>query len=294
MYTDELIASQRERAEAGLTTARKLLPLMSKVTKHSRWAADERETILFLLSATARATESALLLCAYGQLWDAEILVRSVLEGSLKFAYMLQAPETFAARYREYSRDLFSIALVKDHRKCEELLASVSYPDHPEWRPIKDLLLTPEELAERSAIHDRARRRELESRWGFTGLVVELIRSGDPLFRRLGAIAHSYSTASHIHHMDMVGASIPLDRDRRPAERRETIHIAHEERLVFDILVFLYLRLTVGYRFVGVNAAPLLEAKAMIDVATAKFEEANRIWMAAEYPDAGPATSKDC
>lgn len=128
MYTDDLVATQRERANEGLTTLHRLLPLMSPVTTCSRWTPEERETILFLLSATARASESALLLCAYGQLWDAEILVRSVLKGSLKFAYMLQAPAVFPARHSEYAHDLFSIALIKDHRKSTELLAAVSDP----------------------------------------------------------------------------------------------------------------------------------------------------------------------
>ena len=283
MYSDELIVEQRQRAEAGLMTLRQLLPLMVPVTSQPEWKADERETILSLLSATARASESALLLCAFGQLWDAEILVRSVLEGSLKFAYLLQSPDSFSVRHSEYAQDLFSIALVKDHHKCEELLRSVPNPDHAEWRPIRDRLLSPKELKERIAAHDRVHRRELENRWGFTGLVVELTRSGDPLFRYLSAMAHAYSIASHIHHMDMIGSSIPLDRDRRTPQRRESIHIAHEERLIFDVLVFLYMRLTVGYRFVGANAKPLLDAKAMIDNGTAKFENAERAWMDVEY-----------
>lgn len=283
MYTEDLIAAQREWAEAGLMTARQLLPLMTPVGRYS-WSPIERQTIGFLLSGTARATESALLLCAYGQLWDAEILARSVLEGSLKFAYMLQSPETFEQRHEEYASHLFSIAVMKDHRKATELMAVVKDPDHPQWRPIKDRLLSDEELAELSATYDRVHRRELENRWGFTGLVGELSRSGDALFRNLGGMAHTYSMASHIHHMDMVGASIPLERDLRSDDRRETIHAVHEGRLISDVLIFLYLRLCVGYRFVGADMAPLAEAKAAIEVVGAQFDAAHSTWMDVEYP----------
>ncbi|TGX53176.1 hypothetical protein E5A73_09915 [Sphingomonas gei] len=285
MYTEDMISAQREWAEEGLMSARKLLPLMAPVATHP-WQPGERQTIGFLLSATARASESALLLCAYGQLWDADILARSVLEGSLKFAYMLQSPTTFDDRHSEFAHDLFSVALMKDHRKCVELLDAVTDPDHPQWRPIRDRLLADDELAELSATYDRVHRRELENRWGFTGLVGELSRSGDPLFRNLGGMAQSYSMASHIHHMDMVGASIPLDRDRRSPERRETIHVAHEGRLISDILMFLYLRLGVGYRFVGVDAAPLAEARSTIRAINEKFHVAHATWMDVEYPSA--------
>lgn len=283
MYTEDLISAQREWAEAGLTTARRLLPLMTSVGKYG-WSAVERQTIGFLLSATARATESALLLCAYGQLWDAEVLARSVLEGSLKFAYMLQSPATFQQRHEEYAVHLFSIAVMKDHRKSAELLSVVRDPDHPQWRPIRDRLLSENELAEVGATYDRVHRRELENRWGFTGMVGELSRSGDPLFRSLGGMAHTYSMASHIHHMDMVGASLPLDRDLRSDDRRETIHSAHEGRLISDVLVFLYLRLCVGYRFVGADMAPLAEAKAAIDALAAQCDVAHSTWMDIEYP----------
>lgn len=283
MYSEDLTSTQREWAEAGLVTARQLLPLMTPVSRHG-WTPIERKTVGFLLSGTARATESALLLCAYGQLWDAEILARSVLEGSLKFAYMLQSPETFEQRHEEYASHLFSIAVMKDHRKAVELMSVVKDPEHPQWRPIKDRLLSEEELAELSATYDRVHRRELENRWGFTGLVGEMSRSGDPLFRNLGGMAHTYSMASHIHHMDMVGASIPLERDLRSQDRRETIHSAHEGRLISDVLVFLHLRLCVGYRFVGASMAPLAEAKAAIDAVGAQFDAAHSTWMDVEYP----------
>jgi len=283
MYTEDLIAKQREWAERGLMSARKLLPLMAPVSTYPGWTREERETITYLASATARASESALLLCAYGQLWDAEVLVRSTLEGSLKFSYLLQSPMAFVARHREYAKELFGIALLKDHRKAADLLATVQNPEDDEWRPLRDRLLSNAELTELSARFGRGARRELETRWGFTGLIGALSRSGDPLFQTIGGMAHGYSLASHVQHVDMVGASIPLDRDRRAPERRESLHLAHQGRLVSDILILLYLRLTVGYRFVGADITPLVEAKALVDAAGEWQDDAYRAWMDVEY-----------
>lgn len=116
MFNDKLRAKQRDWAERALMATQSLLPKMAPVSTYPGWQPRERETVSFLLTATARASESAFLLCAYGQLWDAEVLVRSALEGSLKLAYLLQARETFAARHSEYADQLFEIALFKDHR----------------------------------------------------------------------------------------------------------------------------------------------------------------------------------
>lgn len=251
MYSEELRVKQREWAERALTTTRNLLPKMAPVANYLGWQPGERQTISFLLTATARTSESAFLLCAYGQLWDAEVLVRSALEGSLKLAYLLQARETFAERHREYANKLFEIALLKDHQKAASVLAAVSDPDAPQCRPIRELLLPHAEVAEISARNEKASRRDLERRWGFTGLIGELSRSGDPYFHGLSALAHGYSMASHVQHGDIVGASIALERDLRSVERRDTIHLAHEGRLLSDLLHFLFLRLAVGYRFVA-------------------------------------------
>lgn len=274
---------QREWAERALMATRSLLPRMSPVSTYRGWQPRERQTVSFLLTATARASESAFLLCAYGQLWDAEVLVRSALEGSLKLAYLLQGRETFAARHSEYADQLFEIALLKDHRKAQSLLAAVPDPDAPRWRPIRDLLLPDNEVAELSARH-KAARRDLESRWGFTGLVAELSRSGDPNFKGVGALAHSYSMASHVQHADMVGASIALERDHRPTERRDAVHLAHEGRLLSDLLDFLFLRLAVGYRFVAADMSQLVDMKAAIDEARAPFRQAAEQWLRIEYP----------
>ena len=148
-------------------------------------------------------------------------------------------------------------------------------------------MLSDEELARIRAQYDKPRRQQLESKWGFTGLIGELSRSGDPLFNGIGAMAHGYSVASHIAHMDCIGVGMPMERDLRPSERKETVHLTHEGRLISDLLVFLFLRLWVGYRFVGADATVLKGAWAKIEAVTAQFGETRSKWMNIEYPAAG-------
>jgi hypothetical protein len=285
MYSEELHRTQQEWAERALMASRSLLPHMTPVATYLGWNPREKRTISYLLSSTARVSESAFLLCAYGQLWDAEALVRSALEGSLKLAYLLQARETFTVRHTEYADQLFKIALLKDHRKAEALLKAVPDSDALRWRPIREMLLSQAEIAEFSTGTDKVTRRALEGRWGFTGLIGELSRSGDPYFTHLAGLAHMYSMASHVQHVDVIGASIAIERDQREPQIRDSIHLAHEARLLSDLLSFLFLRFLVGYRFVDAdNMAQIAKIKSAIDEAERPFQHATGTWLRVQYP----------
>ncbi|MDV3253548.1 DUF5677 domain-containing protein [Devosia sp. BK] len=286
-YPDEIYSKMRSWAEQGLFLLRELLPTMAPVAQYDGWSKDERETLAFLLSANARSSESALLLIAFAQLWDAEMLVRSVIEGTFKFCYLLQDRDSFKQRHREYSDDLFQIALFKDHKKVSELLSIVPNPNDLEWKPLRDRLLSNDEEARIGNTYNGTVRRALESRWGFTGLLGEFSRSGDELFRGFGGYAHNFSFASHILHADYVGASLALDRDRRPPEKRDAVLLAHSVRLISDVLTCLHFRLVVGYRFVGSDTQPVAGAAAKVERLLGSFGDVYEDWMTAEYGERG-------
>src|SRR3546814_15705224 len=95
-----------------------------------------------LLTAAARSSESAILLMAYGQLWDAEVVVRSVFEASLKFAFIVQKREDFDQRFKEYTKDQFDLALMTDAQKARDFLANLADPDAPQWKHGRDMVHT--------------------------------------------------------------------------------------------------------------------------------------------------------
>jgi hypothetical protein len=109
MNADALFDLQKIWSESGLALLRELLPLMSPVSRYPEWTREERRTLGELLSACARSSESVLLLCAYGQVWDADVISRSVVEGTLKVMYLLQSREHFKQRHQEYAFDLLDI-----------------------------------------------------------------------------------------------------------------------------------------------------------------------------------------
>jgi hypothetical protein len=285
VYSDELFDIQRKFSEDTLLLLRELQPLMLPVTESAKCSEEEIDTISMLASAAERSSESAILLCSYGRLWDAELPIRSTFEATLKLSYMLQKEETFHARHQEYADDLFNIALMKDHQKACELLAALPTPEAAEWKPIRDRVMRDEELAELQDKYPKQKRAALERKWGFTGLIQALSTSGDLVFNGFQGLTHGYSVSSHIAHADYMGVSIPFDRDLRENERRMTAHLTHLTRLLSDSCICLYLRLLVGYRFIGENLQPIFEAGQRMEALRASFDPSYQEWLDIEYAD---------
>lgn len=285
MATDSHEAQQRAWAEQTLFLLRDLLPLMSPVGRHQYREKEHAHTIGALASACARSSESVALLCAYGQLWDAELISRSVCEGTLKFMYLLQAADNFEQRHDEYANDLFQIGLLKDHKKAEELLAAVSNPNARYWRPIRERLLTATELSDIESRFDKKTRSSLDTKWGFSGLIGHLSRSGDPAFSNASGFLHSYSMSSHMMHADYTGVSIALERDLRSPERQQTAHLSHLVGLLSSQVQYLYMRLMIGYRFTEHPLDDLVSAKAKIQALEDTFGAVYEDWLNCEYDD---------
>lgn len=285
MATDPLEAQQRAWAEETLCLLRELLPLMTPVGRYQYGEMEHAHTIGALASACARSSESVVLLCAYGQLWDAEVVSRSVCEGTLKFMYLLQAVNTFQQRHDEYAMDLFYIGLLKDHKKAEELLAAVPDSDARYWKPIQERLLSPDELLDIESRFDKQARRSLDTKWGFSGLIGQLTRSGDPAFSNISCFSHGYSMSSHLMHADSIGTSIALERDLRSSERRQKLHLSHLVGLLSSQVEYLYMRLMIGYRFTGNPLDDLVGAEVKIRALKDKFGTAYEDWLNCEYKD---------
>jgi hypothetical protein len=283
MMDDKIYSMQHEWSEKALFLMRELLPMMAPVPTASGWGPEESRTMGELLSATARSTESVLLLCAYGQLWDAEIVLRSIVEGTLKFARLLQSRESFKERFGEFATDLRDIAFVKDHDKAKSLLAALQDPDNSEWEPIRQMLLPEYRVKMLRERYPSAKRRDLDRMWGFTGILADLAKSDDSMFKGITGLAHSYSIFSHLTHADQIGIALPMERDRRSQRSSESTHLAHLSRIISDVFSYFMIRLYVGYRYVNCSPEALDHCQRRIDDLLAPGKEYYRAWLKQEY-----------
>lgn len=294
MYSNEMLIQQREWSGRALFLMRELLPFMGVLGRFDGLAVSDRAQLGWLATAAARSTESAFLLMAYGQLWDAEVIARSVFEGSLKFAYILQSADNFRARFDEFCEEMFDLARMKDDQKAREVLSQVSNPDANEWNGIRGQILPDEEREQLRGRFDKATRRAMETRWGYTGLLDSLSKSGDPLYKKFSGLSAGYSLASHIHHADYVGVSIAMEREDRNDERRDAVHWAHLSRLISDCFACFQIRLVAAYRFVGGDPSDLNEVARRIDQLREHMRPAFDHWSKLEYDENGNLRNSPC
>ncbi|MGP2467983.1 DUF5677 domain-containing protein [Yersinia sp. 2540 StPb PI] len=282
MYTDELFAIQSDWSKDSLLLMRELLPLMTPVALFDQWTKEEQSTIGFLLAASARSTESLFLLTSYGQLWDAEMMQRAIIEASLKFVFLLESRETFKDRFNEYSTAQYEISLLKDDNKVLELLSILPNLDDEQWLPLRKRLLADEERKRINETYEKSYRRSLETRWGFTSIIGSLTRS-EKLFHGFSGLSYGYSVSSHVLHADYLGVALPIERGSREHEHRSAIHLAHLSRHISDAFTCLIMRLYAGYRFAGIDTAPINEAIKKIDDLQVPFHEEYKKWIDIEY-----------
>lgn len=198
-----------------------------------------------LLNSCHLTSESALILVAYCKLWDADALVRSVIEGTYKFAYLcLGSDSEIEQKLTEYEDDLHEINRLTRHSRVESLLSAVKNPRSTTWKPLRDLLINDEEVARLSTRYPKKLRTQLKQKWSFHGLAESIAKSDRKGMEGFRQLLYSYGMSSHIIHQDWDGVGMVWDRIRRSDERREAIELAHAAREVSDLSVMGALRYT--------------------------------------------------
>ncbi len=279
--TPKELATSAEALEA-LVLLRSSLPLFAPLATCSDLTKEQKQTLSALLVSASRTSESTMLLCQYSQFWDAEMLVRAIVEATLKFCYILQSPETLDARYQEYAEDLWQIDRLKDHKKNSDLLNVL--PDSEDSRlPIRARLISPEELAQLSKQYPGAVRRELDRKWGFTGLIGELETSGDPFFTAISALSSGYSNSSHMQHASFAGVMTAMERSNREPARQDAVEELHRNRIFSDVFVSQQLRLQTLYRHAKVDSAPLRDRFLAQEAFLQRSAETHARWITMEY-----------
>jgi len=246
--------------------------------------------LMLLSTACLGTTGSALHLIEGMRLWDAERLMRSVVEGTAKFGYLLESPATLTMRCIEYRDTLPAIAKLRWHRHATEAIEALGTTPETELRAYRDLVLSEEEVEEIRATYPREVRRDIERRWGFTALVDAISRPGGAFGPTGRLLFHEYSAASHLHHMSYEGTEMPLERDHRPKERRESIELAHAAKLIDGCFRFTQLRALAIYRLLALDTEPLADIEARHGTLLSELDEASRNWERVEY---GPVDAEN-
>lgn len=117
-------------------------------------------------------SESIFLLILNGKIWDADILLRSVLEGTFKFVYLLiGSPEEQKRKANEYWNIMPDMARLARHYRASNILKAVDR-EHGKlkWQPIRELTIDSLEAELLSKKYTRKEKQKLSQQWSFSGI----------------------------------------------------------------------------------------------------------------------------
>ena len=195
------------------------------------------------------SSESVLILAANGKEWDADLIIRSILEGSLKFVYLLDGNSTEqVVRANEYWNVLPDFGAIRRDSRARSMIPDLPNAENERWEPVRDLLMDEDEINTVRQNYSRKERAALEERWSFSGITREFANSDKPGLKNLAHLSHSYGLSSHLLHKDGDGIGVIWERSTRCPERREAAAAAHISRIVSDTCVFTQLRTHLLFR----------------------------------------------
>jgi hypothetical protein len=131
--------------------------------------ARHKRAVMLLSTACLGSSGAVLHLVEYNRLWEAELVMRSVVEGTVKFGHLLEHPDTFTARCIEFAEVLPAVALLRRHKRAGELLKALEDVPEVNTRTFRDLRLTDDEISQINAAYPHQTRRDIERRWGIHG-----------------------------------------------------------------------------------------------------------------------------
>lgn len=198
------------------------------------------------------SSESVLILILNQKEWDADLVTRSVLEGSIKLIYMLLGDaEEKLQKADEYWNILPLFSSIRHSERLHGLLGALNNPDDPQWLPYKDLLMSEKQVSEIHAKYTSKDRKKLEEAWSFAGISRWFASSNEPSLSCLAHLAHGYGMSSHLLHKDADGVGVVWERYGRAPEAQSAIKLGHSARVVSDICTFSQLRLLALLKAVG-------------------------------------------
>ncbi|WP_019419206.1 DUF5677 domain-containing protein [Paenibacillus sp. OSY-SE] len=142
-----------------------------------------------LFTACYSTSESALFLISRYRLWDAHILYRALLEGTAKLMFVAHdSDEMILDKCHEFWHVIPEMKLISRHKKAlDSLSTDQNSSDFDMQKPMKDILLTEEELAALENKYPKKIRKQMEQKWSFSEIVRTLSASGEPAYESRSA-----------------------------------------------------------------------------------------------------------
>ncbi len=167
-----------------------------------------QEVTVPLFTALHSTSESILILLQERAIFDADILLRTVMEGTIKYCYLLTGDLTERKeKYEEYKNKLTDIDKISDHYKAKKTIEILNLFSTKSTKPFESYLLKHDELEDLQKLYSKKIRTVIKERWSYQHILKELASADDMYKAQLGTLS-TYSLTSHFIHYDWTGLSM--------------------------------------------------------------------------------------
>ncbi|MGG1554569.1 DUF5677 domain-containing protein [Paenibacillus ferrarius] len=202
---------------------------------------DQKWVYKHLLLSCHLSSESVLTLILNNRLWDAESIIRTIIEGTIKLIYLSTGSvDIREKRLYEFWYILPKINLMKRHTRAVNALDAFDKNHSVEWEHVRENVLSESVLKEINERWPRKVRQEIEKRWSFSEMVKEL--SSEEIFKNIATLAYNYGYGSHMIHQDADALGLIRDWVHMSDDRREAFEYAHATREINDLLTLEMIR----------------------------------------------------
>lgn len=198
---------------------------------------DGQDVSVSLFTTLHSTSESILILLLNGGIFDADVLLRTVMEGTIKYCYLMTGTkEERLQKYNEYKISLASIDKIEDHKKALNALKILQIFSKNSTKPFEAYILSDEEFIELQKQYPRKLRNELKRKWGYSSLLHKLVEKNIEYEAQLGTLI-SYAATSHLCHYDWTGV-YTREEQIMDADNGETelLNIGHSYRIMSNVL----------------------------------------------------------
>lgn len=232
-------------------------------------------------------SESVLILLMEGKEWDADILCRSILEGSFKYIYMLLgSPEEVVKKVEEYWLILPMFSDIKRSERVSFLLSKLEETERDkEWEALREQIIDETQINLIRSKYNKKQRKAMEEQWSFSGICKYFKDSKQAQLEFLSGLTYSYGASSHLLHKDADGIGMVWERRGRGHDRREAVTLGHTARIIFDICTTTKLRLSYLLQYYGKDTECINELEIKYAILFEQLNNAVKNFNKVEYPD---------
>lgn len=186
-------------------------------------------------------SESSLLLISFLKEWDADLLSRAVLEGTMKYVFMMSGSvEQQIQKAREYWEILPVINAKKRENRIKNFVEYANNQDDVLMTPFRDILNNSDKSDLKYDEIGRTERQRIEFKWSFAGMM-KVFSETDGL-RSLMHLSYTYGMTSHLIHKDGDGVGIVFERFTREPDKFHAVVCGHAARIISDLCSFAKVR----------------------------------------------------